>query len=532
MSLFRPPKHRRQYQGGAESFTVVQQTPDSGAVTNARVGSGAASGRTTFTLRGGSRWLLPSETYFRLQVLITGGGAGLNNCLINRQLTYAENWPSALFSAARLYLNGALLEETLFPAITDTAAKVSGAQRGWLQSFASGGGYGESWSQRIAQLAPRAIATAAAGGNDSLNGQATATIEACFRPPSSFWNTAYSILGNEWRCEFVWDPQGEYGMVDASTLILPTTEAICVAQNAPGVPAAGIAPGNAQYTCTVQAFDMFVATTMPMPETPLPKMIPLDLSPIQCQQQQITTNQSTFNFTVRPSTYRIGFVWQRTSQAGLVSSYSATRFGIPPELKAFRWNSAELGLQAPNPDYAFSGAVASVSRQGAQGDLRRAYMDFCQASQGQNGCDEGSLPFGEFPVDSKLPNQSRWQYYAVPSDGKGVILNVAGPVGPAGALTELPVANNGAQGLSVYCEGPGDGSGRGWLGANGMLLFNVFKPAGGRISNISVTQNLGTPTGAATPDYTMYVLTWSQTYGEIEYDERMQVVRTTVQIDG
>ncbi len=211
MSLFESPQRLASSNGGAISFTTVQQPPDQGSVSGARPGkTGLAVGDTIFTVRCDPRFLIFSECYFRIQGHFTGtdGATAIPNTAQALRIAACDNWPSAMFQTVRCTMNGTQVEQALFNPQTDTVATYSAATESWLRSYGSASGVGESLQTRVC----------AAGAQPYGSGTATSfgEIVATFRPPLSIFNCATALRGNTWRFILSWNPAGEQQMCESA----------------------------------------------------------------------------------------------------------------------------------------------------------------------------------------------------------------------------------------------------------------------------------------------------------------------------
>ena len=532
MSLFESPQRLASSNGGAISFTTVQQPPDQGSVSNARPGkTGLAVGDTIFTVRCDPRFLIFSESYFRIQGHFANGAgtAALPNTAQTKRIAACDNWPAALFQTVRCTMNGTQIEQGLFNAQTDTVATYSAATESWLRSYGSASGVGESLVNRIA------AAGAQPYGSVSTAVATSGAICATFRPPLSIFNCASAVRGNTWRFIMSWNPSGEQQMVESAGFASATVPAVIA------VPTSAIA--GTDYQFIIDDFTLFVATAAPDPTVPVPSRVLIDLTPCQTTQIPITTNSGSSNVSIPPTTFRMAFALQdnnvnlnnvTTNVVGYANAHgsngifpitnfsfgmsvvtaggviASTLTGSPAWLSGFRWSSSQLGLSWPIPDYQFSQVLATatsgvvgsqVLNMATRKGLDRAYRDFIQTTQGDHGLSEGAIPFGN--LDSGVPiNEFGTIVAATPfalDSGSSNYINWADPQNNNAVSYADPSFTNATQ-TAAAALAPITNTNTavyGWLGRYGILCSPLVKPVGTNLSQIDVTYSFtAAPTSA------------------------------------
>ena len=565
MSLFQSPERLASTNGGAISFTVVEQPPDQGAISGRPGRTGLAIGDTIFTIRTDPRYVVFSESYFRVQGHFTkeNGTTALPNNAQLHNMAYCDNWTAALFQTARVTLNGSQIEQALFVPQTDTVATYSAASHTWLKSYGTASGVGESAKVRI-------NASGAQPRNDSTAanyGECVAT----FRPPLSLWNCPTAIRGNQWRVILSWAPNAEQQMVESFGF------------SAGGTPVPAIAGGTTVdsavavtgYNFFIDNLTMFVATAQPDPGVSLPRRVLIDLTPCQTTLVNITgSSGASTNVSIPPTTFRMAFAWQDANTnvnnttcvyangAGLNGINPITSFalgfsvgtsgaiasplqGAPAWLTAFRWSSAQLGLSWPIPDYSFStitgGATSTVTVIASRKGLERAYRDFIQTTQGDHSLNEGAMPFGN--LDTAMPinalgapsgqavnggnttttttfvQSGSSVYFSVAdidnpnaTDYLDPALSASTTVATASTTAVTPITNTFQASF-------------GWLGRYPILAAPVVKPVGTNLSQIDVTYSFSTAVTAVN----MYVFAYYGAAVAIEYGPDGSVTKVEVQ---
>lgn len=350
---------------GSESFKVMQMYPSSGNVTNSVVGSGSASGITTFLWQDSANWWLPEQSYFHLRLQFSYAGAFGTNRSTN-PYAYVDNFVHTLFTQIQSQINSKQLDILNFPHIVDQTMCYSQSRKTFLDTWGSLSRVGESLMTRIA--------------NVSSN---SGVVEVIFRPPISLFSAKILPPGAQFNIIFNWASSGLAALETASN-------------------ASAIAWGTAtdQVQITVQAFSFYKAIIQPSPSVQLPQHGVVNLSCTQTNQATLAGND-TLNYVWQPPGYinRLTICLQdnnstnnNTNGGGI---YSATKFNyaVSDNLTSTAYSSSiknlyitipELGVQIPNPVYAFTGIQ----------DWMRAYADFCESTQGVAFGVEGSQPFG------------------------------------------------------------------------------------------------------------------------------------------
>lgn len=515
MALFQPPGSLATTSGGANSFTVVEQPPDQGAVSGRPGVSSGASGDVLFTLRCDPRYWIPSETYFRIEghftigdgsVALTWKGdtriAANTDSTANSNIAYCQNWPSALFQTCRVLLNGTMLEQCQYVAQTDMVATISAATKGWLDSYGSAQGIGEPFMTRLANSAQYPSSAAAGAANFQ-------EVVATWRPPLSILNYPYAIKGNQFRIIMSFAPQAEQQIIES------------IASRAPGT----------NYRFTIDKLSLMVATCTPDPSVAVPRRILIDLTPCATTLVALSaTSGSSNNVSIPPTTFRLAYAFQDANSA---NSLAHGQNGLKPitdfalqfsngatdnacGLTGFRWSSSQLGFSWPQPDYAFT-------NPGSRADYERAYRDFIQTTQGDNDLSEGAIPFGNM-------DQSR---------GINAFVSTAVGTAPILAVSFADPANMGAYNYQQLTAATLPSATYysamyGWLGRWPIICAPVVKPVGTNLAQIDVVTSFASLVGQASNTVTavnMFVFAYYGAAAAIEYNADGSVSKVEVQVN-
>jgi hypothetical protein len=490
-SVFDIPQALESINSGASRYDTTLTYPISGNVSGVNVGSGAASGLSTFQWQDSNLWWSPRLSYFVLDVtFLKAGGVPA----ISDYVAYADNFVSTLFSQIKTQINSRQLDIIDVPYVIDTALTYANQKKTFIQSWASMSHTGEGFMTRLKN-------TCANGG----------TVEIAFRPPVSLFDCKLLPPGAQFRVDFNWAPNAQMAFESIFTDIT-------------------LGSSSNQYQVQVNNFGFYKATLAPSPQIPLPEAGVIDLCPTIVNQYFCNnTNQLKQNITLPSTTNRILAVLQdnyksqitgSSSTGGGAQSYTpgigtgwnpATSFSLTftDQSSTLPFNCAinqmwltlpELGVQLPNPVYTITALTAGNSTNPSQlvlnqQDIQRAYADFCTVTQGNACGDEGSVPIGSMDfLKAKANLMEIYNTFAAailqpgtPENLQQLVLydnstnatNLS--ITPVG-LTIAANANNGYQtarwGWAGRCPGP-------------IFAFPVVRPEGKTVStgNFNVTFN-------------------------------------------
>jgi len=368
--------------GGADRYDMQQIYPISGNVTNNTVGSGNASGLSTFQWQDSANWWSPSQSYFSL--IVQFSKAGTAGALPEADLvTYCDNFAMTLFTQIQTYINSRPLDTVNTPWLIDTALSYSNARSNFLKTWGSLSRLGEGLKTRLRNATKN-------GGN----------VEVVFRPPVSLFDVKLLPPGAQFRIDLNWASSAQNAFQGVGGSV-------------------AIGSGAGQYNMVVQSLSFYKAAIHPSPSVVFPERGVIDLMPCVAQ-QYIATSSTTLkqNITIPSTTNRILIVFQDTSAPQAITGASnavATRnpnnnwtgvgngynpvtsfsnifstvlatptFPNAGSLQSLWLSLPELGIQAPNPIYNFDTGK----------DYLRAYSDWCSITQGTKDQVEGSVPFG------------------------------------------------------------------------------------------------------------------------------------------
>jgi hypothetical protein len=386
-TVFDLPDMLESVNNGCSRISVDQLLPTTGSVSNSVVGTGGASGITTFQWAESSNWWLPSESYFQLQLKFAW-----NNVTIlpndTHLATYCDNFVSTLFNQITSYVNTQPLETLNQPWIVDTALTYAKCHWNFLKSSASMTRVGEPLSTRLVNVRTN-------GGPNAGTG---AIIEVSFRPSIALLAAKILPPGAQFRVDFNWQSSAIYAFETLAKALLTTDVA------------------STTYSVTVNSFTFFKASVSPAPGISLPPNGVIELCPAASYQSTTSSsNQMQQTFAIPATTNRIIIVFQDTCTLGVTttppvdfmagigtgynpvtsftnrflktgSAVNAT-FTTDSTVLSQLWISLpEIGYTAPKPVYSFN--------TGNNTDLLRAYSDWCHTTQGTITNFEGSIPFG------------------------------------------------------------------------------------------------------------------------------------------
>lgn len=542
MSLFEYPERLSNASGGAISYSTVQAGPDTGSFNNTRLGTGLAQGDTTFTINADPRFVLLSNSYFRIQGHATSGTGTQINAAAG--LALADCAPGMMFAQVRVYLSGNLLEESLFFPQTYAATTYASASKNWLKTFGSGEGCGQTWIQRVGALS--ALPFAALTTQNKF--------EWCWKPSLSVMSHAQALKAGQMKITFTWSPTAEVNIIgEVTNKVVNSPDAAT------------------SYKIFIDEFVLQMCTVMPAPSATLPKTVLLDLTP--CRTQLVTytsaTSSTNQNVDVPPSTFRLMFGWQpsgagvpstientNNTKAAAISSGYTNGISWPLNwfgslgLSSFQWNAADLAISMPNPIYTPN---AYTGQQGT-----RMYRDFCDATQGTElDFENGSVALGTADSSAPVP---LWSFGNINGGATAVTTQTTlaftntlytNDVGAAAATAGV---NAGNVATSYSYPNLGDtykgttstyliptyqvaselAGNSGYLGRQMLLAFPVVKPPGAPITRIYVqpvhTSSQGD--GLAAGAYNMYVFAMYHSAAAIHYNDDGTVRGCDIQING
>lgn len=390
---------------GIEKFDMQQVLPDSGMPSAILVGTGNASGTTTFQWNENASWWSPVNSYFYFKfrfVKYTGSPAtpgpipildSSGNLQPTDLVCYADNFVSTLFSTIVTRINQEAIDNITQPWIVDQVLTYSNAKKNFLDTFGSMARVGESLQTRLYNTY---------GDGNSSGG----VVEVCYRPPCSIYNVNLMPPGAQHTIEFTWNQN----IVNAFESLIGSIDSNI-----------GTSAGN--YNIFIDSFYLYKATCNPSKMIPLPSHGVIELAPCKVKQYPITgTNNYQQNITLAPTTNRIYLAFQDSNQTPKVTTQTtastspfinttgikymgygtgwtpATSFtksfsyspdaSTPPtlvELQQLFIQISDLALILPHPPYNFSTNKT---------DYNRAYMDWANQSVGTKYNDTGSVPFG------------------------------------------------------------------------------------------------------------------------------------------
>lgn len=383
MSVFDLSQTLESINAGCERFDVTQVYPISGNINDAYVGTGQASGLSTFQFGDSVNWWSPSMSVFILKVkFVKNNTTGANQVIpVTDGVNYTDNFVSTLFTQIKTQINSRQLDIIDVPWIIDTALTYSNAKGNFLKTYASMSHIGESLMERIRNTAEN-----------------SGVVEVAFRPPVSLFNAKLLPPGAQFRIDFNWASSAQLAFDKlAGDVTIGTT----------GTDA------SPTYNVQVQSFSMYKATLSPSRIIELPERGVIDLTPCISNQyflngsdnlkQNITLpsttnrilvtiqdqNQTAGTYNGVSTTYGVGKGFNSaTSFTNAVSASGATTNPFGAALQNAYLSLPELGVQMPQPTYQFDGTQ----------DWTRAYADWCNICQGTVEQSEGSVPLGTFSI--------------------------------------------------------------------------------------------------------------------------------------
>lgn len=383
MSLFDLPSGPRSINGGAAKYQAIEILPTSMSVgPNVRVGTGAANGTTTFQFTEDAQSWIPALSYFNIIGHFTqSNGTSALAATTDIGVGYVDNWCASLFDQISMDLGGETLENVQYVPQVDTAMLYASCDKGWLDTFGSASGVGESLVTRIRR--------------SSTNGTGYNSITANWRPCISLFDIPYAMPPTSalWRIVFTWSSLAEARVAQRAT-------------STAGVP-------GTTWRFYIDSFRFYKATVAADPSVPRPISGFIELNPVRAYQLQLNGGSAMSSSVTLPQTCNrmlIGF--QDASSAGSPLIYAQGTNGIIPItsfLGAFTSTTTvfsaylqnilvtfpELMYSAPQPQYNLQPGNAD----GAQGGWSRAYQDFINICRGGSAGTEGSIPFGNYDIN-------------------------------------------------------------------------------------------------------------------------------------
>lgn len=470
MSVFDLPQQLQSINAGCDRFDISQVYPISGNVTNSFVGSGNASGLSTFQWSDSNLWWSPCNSYFQLQLQFSYGDG--TTIAPGDYVAYADNFPSTLFSQIKTQINSRQLDIVDVPYIIDQALTYSNAKQNFLQTFGSLTRVGEGWQTRL---------------NNTCNN--SGIVEVIYRPPCSIFDVKLLPPGAQFRVDFNF-----------------ASNAALAWESLAGDVTIGTS-GTSSYNVKILGFSFYKATLSPSQFVDIPKSGIIELSPSIINQYYLnggsqlkqnitlpsTTNrilvclqdanrsQGNQGVLINQDTGTIGNTVTRSATAGVGTGFNpATKFALSfsgsnnvaygVKLTQFYLNLPELGQNFPNPVYSFDNSL----------DYNRLYSDWSHLVQGTYHQTEGSVPFGNLITDigcNVIANA-------------GGILNVGNPnnreqanvYNSTATLTPTPKTLTPFTNMSLFSKVFSQSAQWGYLGRVPMIPVPVIRPENKPIS--------------------------------------------------
>jgi len=499
-NVFELPEQLESINFGVNRYDMVQMYPTTGAINGATVGTGAASGLSTFQWQDSVNWWSPNQSYFHMQLTF------INNAVTpipTRPLTYCDNFIMTLFTQIQSYIDSRPLDVVNVPHIIDTALTYSNAKQNFIKTWGSLTRIGEALSTRLR--------------NVQTNG---GVVEVVFRPPLSIFDAKLLPPGAQFRIDYNWAANG---------LLAFESVFRSVGWGATAV--------TTDVSITVNSFSFYKATVQPSPMVSLPQKGVVDLMPSSINQYFLNgTNAIRQNLTFPGTTNRVLICCQDVNTAavtttppvnlitGVGSGYQpATSFTAvftnvgtanpnftnTVQINQLYLSIPEIASTQPQPIYNFNNGVV---------DFMRAYSDFCHITQGTKNQDEGSVPFGNF----------------YPTNGT-TIISIDTDVGSSGTVLETPFfqqgdLNNPQQYLYMTSGAtPADPDTYnqtarwGWLGRcpGPIFAFPIVRPENKPIStgtlNLTTSGNVQNASISVIATYSMAIVVELQPNGQYRY---------------
>ena len=493
-------------------MTTKTILPDGSMPNGISVGTGAASGVTTFQWSDNVSWWSPCNSYFFMRLRFTKAGGNIPILNANGQLdpaelvTYADNFPSTFFSNIQTYIENDPVDDLTQPWVVDQVLTYSGAKKDFLDTFGSLARVGEPLQKRLLNVY----------GNGNSSG---GVIEVCYRPPCSIYSTHLLPPGAKHRIDFTWNQS----IVNAFESLIGSID---------------IGDNAGQYNIKIDNFYFYKATCRPAPLLQLQPNGVIDLACAGINQYTIpNSSQWQQNITMKSTTNRVYIVFQDNNQTPRVTnintattspylsdetairymgygtgwtpitsfskSFSTTSNLNPDvpvylaELSQLYLQISDLSLQLPKPTYNFS-------QNG--NDYVRAYMDWASQTVGTKYNDTGSVPFGygirgsttTLNTTATLNNQGCT--IIAPNFQVNGVTTATYKVGNPSNNQQLNLITSANTNFEVIGTNPSyyafQTSEYGWLARHPgpIFCFNVCRPAGKKISkgdvNVSFTNSV------------------------------------------
>ena len=446
MSIYDLPNELPSINGAASRYECVQIVPTSGNLNSVVLGTGNATGLSSFIWNDSVLWWSPCLSYWRMRVQFTKANA---TPLLTDYTAYADNFISLMFQNIKSHCNSRQIDMIDFPHIVDTVMTYSNSKKTFLDSYGSVTHVGEGFQTRL-------VNTCSNGG----------VVEVCFRPPLALMQCKNLPPGAQWKIDFSW-AQNQAALFESLVGDVATSTASV--------------PTGQQFQVKILDFSFFKATTQPSPMVELPQQAVLDLNPAIVNQYFLNQGGNSLRQTLTlPSTTNTIYVTlqdtnstalatpvlagttttpgvgtgynPQTSFAYAVSSGSTSSANLyAAVLQNLYLNLPELGIQIPNPTYQFTGASGN--------EWQRAYMDFINISQGTNTASEGSIPLGTYDISAGC---------AITSLNAGALLAQAGnPLNKDQASIFTTAATISPMGATAFAPGAttfNQSARFGWLG--------------------------------------------------------------------
>jgi len=394
---------------GIDKLDTQQVLLDAGSPSSTVIGTGVASGVSSFSWNSGSNeWWSPVNSYFLFKFrFIKYSGINTNaipifddlgNLRADDLVCYCDNFVSTLFTSIMTYINGSTIDNITQPWVIDQVLTYSNAKKNFLDTFGSLSASGESLQTRLL---------------NTYNNN-TGVVTVCYRPPCSLYNVDLVPPGAQHKIEFTWNQN----IVNAFESLIGSIDG-------------KIGVGDGKYNILLDSFYFYKATAVPSKVIPLPVNGVIPLTSCNVKQYPISgTNSFQQNINLAPTTNRIYLTFQDISQTPKVTnqttastspfvdattsikymgygtgwnpitsfskSFSTSNGCILTELQQLYIQVADLALLLPHPPYNFDNGGS---------DYKRAYMDWANCV-GTKYNDTGSVPFGSAIQASNTNNGS------------------------------------------------------------------------------------------------------------------------------
>ncbi len=509
-SVFDLPMTLKSVNGGCSRYDRSQMYPISGAINNAVVGQGAASGLTTFQWQD-SQWWSPCQSYFVLTCKFDIGA----DLAVNA--AYADNFAMTLFTQINTQINSRPLDTVNTPWLVDTALTYSNAHHSFLRSFGSLTRVGEPLSTRIRNT-----------------NQNSGIVQVVFRPPVSIFDVELLPPGAQYLMNFNWASSGILAFESVNGSVTHVTTS----------------PGSNEVRLTINEFSFYKATVTPGPDVQLPDRAVINLMPCTAVQyflnsgntlkQNITlpatANKILIGFqdinpnsavSLTPPVDYIGGVGNGYNPATSFSNQFTTTntpnqtFGANAASLSTLWlDLPEIGVQEPRPVYNFSTTNGIL-------DYVRAYSDFCHITQGTKTNEEGSVPLGSMATAAGVtiiqPIRSLTTTPAAITTIEAGTIQI-GDLNNPQQYTYIPLGVNTAAPPLADPLSYNQTAKWGWLGRcpGPIFAFPVVRPQGKYVTtgtlNMTTSGNVANISATVITSYNMAIVLTKQPNGYYNYD--------------